>query len=174
MNHWLALWITCIVQFFIPVLVIRLFQVSGISHNVPHLSPPPPPQILYIPCFSFLLGILRPSQDKLKTMLMRKFWGANKVHYGKCGSGVLFTFACCIQKKKTALCAWADLTPLTSTGFARFHVNIACTDSYQALRSKGRRENKTSQEKITRARSREGGHHFLLLDWNELMWTERK
>ena len=47
--------------------------------------------------------------------------------------------------------------------------NIACTDSYQALRSKGRRENKTSQEKITRARSREGGHHFLLLDWNELM-----
>ena len=40
--------------------------------------------------FSFLMGITVFSR-KLKTMLLQKFWGANKVHYGKCASGVLAT-----------------------------------------------------------------------------------
>ena len=33
------------------------------------------PKILYNLCFSFLLGILLPSQEKLKTMLMQNFGG---------------------------------------------------------------------------------------------------
>ena len=31
---------------------------------------------------------LQPSQEKLNTMLMRNFLGENKVHYGRCASGV--------------------------------------------------------------------------------------
>ena len=32
--------------------------------------------------------VLQLSQEELKTMLMQNFWGANKVHYGRCASGV--------------------------------------------------------------------------------------
>ena len=46
------------------------------------------PKILHNLCFHFS-WVLQPSQEKLKTMLMQNFWGVNKVHYGKWGSGVL-------------------------------------------------------------------------------------
>ena len=38
-------------------------------------------------CFSFLLGITAVLRD-IENNACAKFWGANKVHYGKCGSGV--------------------------------------------------------------------------------------
>ena len=39
-------------------------------------------------CFSFLLGITAVPKE-IENNAYAKFWGANKVHYGKCGSGVL-------------------------------------------------------------------------------------
>ena len=54
-------------------------------------APPPPPKI----CITFVFHfswVLQPFQEKLKTILMQTFFlegvrgGANKVHYGKCGS----------------------------------------------------------------------------------------
>ena len=32
--------------------------------------------------------VLQPFQEKLTNNTHSKFWGANRVHYGKCGSGV--------------------------------------------------------------------------------------
>ena len=61
-----------------------------ISQNAPYLSP----KILHNFSLSFLLGITA-VQEKSKTKLMQKLeegggggWGANKVHYGRCASGV--------------------------------------------------------------------------------------
>ena len=42
-------------------------------------------------CITFVFHfswVLQLSQEKLKTMLMQNFGGANKVHYGRCASGV--------------------------------------------------------------------------------------
>ena len=50
-----------------------------ISHNAPYLPPP----------IFFFSRVLQPPKGKLKTMLMQNFWGANKVHFGRCASGVL-------------------------------------------------------------------------------------
>ena len=54
-----------------------------------HLICPPKFCITFIFHFSW---VSQPSQEKLKTMLTQNFFwgggGANKVHYGKCGSGV--------------------------------------------------------------------------------------
>ena len=67
-------------------MIIRHFH---ISHNATYLSPPPLPQknILHNLCFSFLLGITA-VQREIENNAYAKFWGANKVHYGKCESGV--------------------------------------------------------------------------------------
>ena len=67
-------------------MIIRHFH---ISHNATYLFPPPPPQkkILHNLCFSFLLGITA-VQREIENNAYAKFWGANKVHYGKCESGV--------------------------------------------------------------------------------------
>ena len=54
-----------------------------ISHNAPYLPPPPPPTHFF---FSW---VSQPPKGKLKTMLMQNFGGANKVHFGRCASGVL-------------------------------------------------------------------------------------
>ena len=62
---------------------LRHFQ---ISHNSPYL-----PRKKFCITFVFLLcWVLQPSKEKLKTVLMQNWGGggANKVHYGKCGSGV--------------------------------------------------------------------------------------
>ena len=60
-----------------------------ISHNAPYL----PRKILHKHCFQFPLG--RKTQEKWKTKFMQFFFcrgwgggGANKVHYGRCASGV--------------------------------------------------------------------------------------
>ena len=64
-----------------------------ISHSAPYLPPTRPRQkkksITFVFHFSW---VLQPSQEKLKTMLMQNFEGANKVHYGRCASGL------CIRK----------------------------------------------------------------------------
>ena len=52
-----------------------------------HLICPPPPQILHNLCFSFLLGITTVPRE-IENNANAKFWGANKVHYGRCASGV--------------------------------------------------------------------------------------
>ena len=64
------------------LLSIRYFH---ISHNAPYL----PPQILHNFCFSFLLGI-KAVASETENNTYAKFWGTNKVHYGKCGNGIYF------------------------------------------------------------------------------------
>ena len=54
-----------------------------ISHNAPYLAP----QILHNLCVSFLLGITTVPRE-IENNANAKFWGANKVHYGRCASGV--------------------------------------------------------------------------------------
>ena len=53
-----------------------------ISHNARYLSP----KIWHILCFSFLLGIIA-FPRKIENNAYAKFWGLNKVHYGRCASG---------------------------------------------------------------------------------------
>ena len=50
-----------------------------ISHNAPYL----PPKILHSRCFSFLLGITAFLRE-IENNACAEFWGANKVHYGRC------------------------------------------------------------------------------------------
>ena len=54
-----------------------------ISHNAPYL----PSKILHNLCFSFLLGLTAVPRE-IEYTAHAKFLGANKVHYGKCGSGL--------------------------------------------------------------------------------------
>ena len=65
-------------------MIIRHFH---ISHNGTYLFPPLQKKILHNLCFSFLLGITA-VQREIENNAYAKFWGANKVHYGKCESGV--------------------------------------------------------------------------------------
>ena len=61
----------------------RPIRYLHISHNAPYL----PPKIVQKHCFQFLLGrLLHPGEMKNKGYA--KFYGAKKVHYRKCGSGV--------------------------------------------------------------------------------------
>ena len=52
---------------------------SYISHNTPCL----PPNILHNLWFSFLLGITAVPTE-IENYAYAKFWGANKVHFGRC------------------------------------------------------------------------------------------
>ena len=61
-----------------------------IDHNAPCPPPPPPKKkkkkkrkncITIVSNFSW---VLQSSQEKLKTMVVQKFWGVNNVHYGLC------------------------------------------------------------------------------------------
>ena len=54
-----------------------------ISHSADYL----PAQILQKLCFSFLLGITAVLRE-IENNAYAKFWGASKVHYGKCGNDV--------------------------------------------------------------------------------------
>ena len=54
-----------------------------ISHNASYL----PPKILHNLCYSFLLDITAVPTE-IENNAYAKFWGANKVHYGRCASGV--------------------------------------------------------------------------------------
>ena len=60
--------------------LIRFFHTS---HNAPYVSP----KILHNLCFSFLLGIATVPKG-IENNAYEKFWGANKVHYGRCANGV--------------------------------------------------------------------------------------
>ena len=53
-----------------------------ISHNAANL----PPTILHNLCFSFLLGIKAVPREN-ENNAYAKFWGANKLHCGRCASG---------------------------------------------------------------------------------------
>ena len=54
-----------------------------ISRNTPCLLP----QILHKPFVFHFSWVLQPSQEKLKTMLIKNIEGTNKVHFGICASG---------------------------------------------------------------------------------------
>ena len=54
-----------------------------ISHNTPCL---PLPKILHNLCFSVLLGVSAVPRE-IKNNAYAKFWGANKVYYGRCANG---------------------------------------------------------------------------------------
>ena len=56
-----------------------------ISHNAPYLIP----KILHNLCFSFLVGITAVPR-KIENSAYAKIWGASKVDYEKCGSGVWY------------------------------------------------------------------------------------
>ena len=56
---------------------------SHIPHNAPYLRP----NILYNFRFSFLLGITAVPRE-IENNTYSKSWWANRVHYGKSGSGV--------------------------------------------------------------------------------------
>ena len=56
-----------------------------ISHNAPCF---PPPKFCMTFFFSFLLGIAAVLRE-FENNTYANFWGANKVHYGRCASGVL-------------------------------------------------------------------------------------
>ena len=64
---------------------------SPIMHLIyPRPYPPPPSQFCISIVFHFS-WVLQPSQEKLKTSHgYAKFWEANKVHYGRCASGIYF------------------------------------------------------------------------------------
>ena len=54
-----------------------------ISHNTPCL---PLPKILHNLCFSVLLGVSAVPRE-IENNAYAKFWGANKVYYGRCANG---------------------------------------------------------------------------------------
>ena len=58
-----------------------------ISHKAPYLPPPPQKKKLLNLCFSFLLGITAVPRE-IENNASAKFWGTNKVHHGRCASGV--------------------------------------------------------------------------------------
>ena len=62
----------------------KLLHFSDIMHLICTLFAP---QILHNLCFSFLLGITAVPRE-IENKGYAKFWGTNKMHYGKCGSGV--------------------------------------------------------------------------------------
>ena len=75
--------------------------------------PPPHPRRkkkLHNLCFSFLLGITAVPRET-ENNAYAKVWGANKVHYGKCGSGVwlllrLLLWSSWLSQWREDLTAW--------------------------------------------------------------------
>ena len=68
----------------------------------------PPPQILHNLCFSFLLGITADPRE-IENSAHAKFWGVNKVHYGRCASGALgnlTAWSCSDGKKMNQKVCW--------------------------------------------------------------------
>ena len=59
-----------------------------ISHNAPYLRP----QILHNLCFSFPQGITAVPRE-FENNAYAKLWAPNKVHYGRCASGVSSSLA---------------------------------------------------------------------------------
>ena len=80
-------------SFYLLIFILRNSQLESdatCTFSIMHLIPPPPPiQFLHNLRFSFLLGITAVSRE-IENNAYAKIWGggANKVHYGKCGSGV--------------------------------------------------------------------------------------
>ena len=69
---------------------------------LPHF-PCLPPNILHNLWFSFLLGITAVPRE-IDNNAYAKFWRANKVHYGKCGSGVLDALSRCSRAATAKKC----------------------------------------------------------------------
>ena len=64
------------------------FSYATCTSTIMHLICPPPPQILHNLCFSFLLGITAVPRE-IENNAYVKFWGTNKMPYGRCASGAL-------------------------------------------------------------------------------------
>ena len=63
-----------------------LFKIVNVHPN--QHSVIPPKKIWHNYCFQFLFGRLYKYPGEMKNKGCAKFWGTNKVHYGKRGSGV--------------------------------------------------------------------------------------
>ena len=79
--HWQ--WFARCFDFGFFILIVIVHTPVAHSHNAPYL----PPKILHNLCFSFLLGITAVPRE-IENNAYAKFWGANKVHCGRCASGV--------------------------------------------------------------------------------------
>ena len=82
-----------ITKSFTSLLHCTYFEYSTCTSPIMHLICPPPPHPNKKSCTTFVFlfpWVLQPSQEKLETMLMQHFffWGGNKVHCGRCASGV--------------------------------------------------------------------------------------
>ena len=70
------------------LVVFTYTPLTRISHNLPYFpSPTLPKKKLHNLCFSVLLGITAVPRE-IENNACAKFWGANKVDYGRCASGV--------------------------------------------------------------------------------------
>ena len=57
-------------------------------------SPPPPKKKLWLALFSISLGTaVKPSRNEKKNKGDTKFWGANKVHYGRCAMAYVLPYS---------------------------------------------------------------------------------
>ena len=63
-----------------------LAQLPKYTLFAPHPPFPTPPKKFAQPLYLISLGYYKSSQEKLMTMLMQKFLGANKVYYGRCAN----------------------------------------------------------------------------------------
>ena len=108
-----------IIYFFSPPLcAIHHFH---ISHNALCLPPPPPPKKkkLHNHCSKFLLGRLY-VPGEIENNAYAKFWGANRVYYGKCGNMIFKKKICQKKKLSREIDTWPLLldTKLRSRGHA--------------------------------------------------------
>ena len=70
----------------------RYFTLIHIGHlHISRNAPCLPPKILYKHCLLFLLGLQQYPRE-IEDNVYAKFWGANKVYYGRCANGNVFMF----------------------------------------------------------------------------------
>ena len=85
-------------------------HLRGIHHfHIFHNTPCLPPKIVHKYCFQFLLGWLYVLRE-IENNAYAKFWGANKVYYGRCESGE-WTQNKCFVSRSFAHPSWATMCP---------------------------------------------------------------
>ena len=89
------------------VAVLIVCEVNAEARALSHLLisyNAPAPQILHNLCFSFLLGNTSVPRE-IENNAYAKFWGANKVHHGRCarGVGIFSTYKLTRQSNRTPI-----------------------------------------------------------------------
>ena len=84
-----------------------IFKSCVIRHlHISHDAPNQPHKILHNLCSSFPLGITVVPRE-IENNAYEKFWDANKMHYGRCASGVSTNFT--LLKNLQEVLAWVLL-----------------------------------------------------------------